>query len=140
MNERTTQYLIYAAIAVTATVAGLSLGGVFDREVMNPTWNKVLPESALAPSCNVQIVRLEGSLTTYPTTPSNDPTDPNGGGYDQSIDSETIVGEIESANSSPDIKAIVLQIDSTGGSPVAGEEIANAMKRSPKPTDRKSVV
>ena len=134
MNERTTQYLIYAAIAVTATVAGLSLGGVFDTAVMKPAWNKVLTESALTPSCNVQIVRLEGSLSTYPNALPSDPTDPNGGGYDRSIDSETIVSEIETANSSPEIKAIILQIDSNGGSPVAGEEIANALKRSPKPT------
>ncbi len=134
MNERTTQYLIYAAIAVTATVAGLSLGGVLDAAAMNPAWNKVLPESAHTPSCNVEIVRLEGTLSTYTTSPSSDPTDPNRGGSDQSIDSETIVSDIEKANSSPDIKALVLQIDSTGGSPVAAEEIARAMKRSPKPT------
>ena len=65
MNEHTTQYLIYAAIAVTATVAGLSLGGVFDTAVMKPAWNKVLTESALTPSCNVQRDYLRDGLSAH---------------------------------------------------------------------------
>ena len=134
MNERTTQYLIYAAIAITAVVAGLSLGGMFDKQVGSAAWNKVLPDTTLTPACNVSVIKLEGYLSTYPSAPHNDPNDPNGGGYQSAVDSETIVSAIEGADASSDIKAVVLQIDSSGGSPVAAEEISNALKRSTKPT------
>ena len=134
MNERATQYLIYAAIAITAVVAGLSLGGAFDKEANNPSWKSVISEGANTPSCNVSVVRLEGPLDTYSSGGSADPSDPNSGIGEMSVDSESIVTAIEDADADPTIKGLVLQIDSTGGSPVAAEEISNALKRSSKPT------
>ena len=134
MNERVTQYLIYGAIAITATVAGLSLGGVFDKQAGSASWNKVLPESALTPACNVKVVKLEGPLDTYASGGVSDPSDPNASDFGYGVDSASIVSQLDEAESSSDIKAIVLQIDSTGGSPVAAEEISNALKRSGKPT------
>jgi protease-4 len=44
------------------------------------------------------------------------------------------VREIEDADASSSVSAIVLQVDSLGGSPVAAEEIANALRRAEKPT------
>lgn len=47
-------------------------------------------------------------------------------------DSPTIVRYIENADKNPKIKAIILEINSPGGSPVATEEIANALKKTNK--------
>lgn len=49
-------------------------------------------------------------------------------------DSNSIVKLLEQAEKAPEIKAIVLDINSPGGTAVASEEIANAIKRSSKPT------
>ncbi|MDP2940162.1 MAG: signal peptide peptidase SppA [Candidatus Omnitrophota bacterium] len=73
--------------------------------------------------CNIKIIPLTGALATY-----YDFTD---SGY---VYSDEIVSQIEDANKNEEIKAIVLEIDSYGGSPVAGEEILNALKNSSKET------
>ena len=52
-----------------------------------------------------------------------------------SIASSTdIIGQIEKAESNPGIKAIIFEINSPGGAPVASEEIASAVKRINKTT------
>lgn len=54
---------------------------------------------------------------------------------DESIASSTqIVEWIEEADSDPSVDAIVMEIDSGGGAPVASEEIANALSRANKTT------
>ncbi len=49
-------------------------------------------------------------------------------------DSSKIVSLIKKINESSEIKAILLEIDSPGGSPVASEEIADALHKFNKPT------
>jgi len=53
---------------------------------------------------------------------------------DGDVGSSDIVWAIEDADESEDIKAIILDIDSSGGYPIAGEEISNALSRADKPT------
>lgn len=48
--------------------------------------------------------------------------------------SDTLVSYIESADKDPSISAIVLDINSPGGSPVASEEVARAVREATKPT------
>ena len=79
-------------------------------------------------SCNVWGVRLHGELVTYKV---------EGGTEEEPVDqtsSEEIVNTIQEAESDPKVKAILLEVDSYGGSGVAAEEIANALKHSTKPT------
>lgn len=52
----------------------------------------------------------------------------------EAVDANWVVDTIRSANDNPSVKAIVLEIDSPGGSPVASDEIARAVKGSKKPT------
>jgi protease-4 len=52
--------------------------------------------------------------------------------YD-SVSSENIIDSINQANKDEEIKAIVIEVDSAGGSLVGGEEISNAIKNSEKP-------
>lgn len=79
-------------------------------------------------SCNVAVAQLYGSLVYYPNEGGN-----ASGTLDQTA-SEDIRHEIEAADADPSIKAILLQIDSPGGDPVAAEDIATALKHATKPT------
>ena len=77
--------------------------------------------------CNVAGVNLHGQLTTY--IPQKEPLD-----LSDVVPADYISYYIKKAIKNPDIKAIVLEVDSGGGSPVAGEEIAHLLKTSSKPT------
>ncbi|AKM83920.1 TPA: hypothetical protein DCZ46_01140 [Candidatus Campbellbacteria bacterium] len=81
--------------------------------------------------CNVLGIELHGELTTYipPTS-----TDEEGFALIDSTASENIVYFIDDAENDKTIKAIILEVDSYGGYPVAGEEIAVALKNAKKPT------
>ena len=77
--------------------------------------------------CNAMIITLYGEMTTYmPSQPDEYWVD--------TTNSEYVVDHIDIARADEDIKAVVLYVDSPGGSPVAGEEIANALKSLDKPT------
>jgi signal peptide peptidase SppA len=80
--------------------------------------------------CSVLGINLHGMLLTYvpPYSEDNPLSDPDVRA------SEEVMYLINQANADDDIKAIVLEVDSSGGLPVAGEEIANALKNSSKPT------
>lgn len=80
-------------------------------------------------NCNVTGINLHGTLATYIPLHADGDTAFN---YD-SVSSEDILYGIKEANMNPDIKAIVVEVDSSGGSPVAGEEIAAAIENSKKP-------
>jgi protease-4 len=82
------------------------------------------------PNCNVAYITLHGDVITYGTL-----SDGSGSSSDtDSTASEDVTQEIRDADSDNSIKAIVLEIDSPGGSPVGGEEIESTLKASPKPT------
>ncbi|PJA10177.1 signal peptide peptidase SppA [Candidatus Falkowbacteria bacterium CG_4_10_14_0_2_um_filter_36_22] len=82
-------------------------------------------------NCNVTGIILHGELTTYI---SPDSLDENSNLlYDQSA-SKDIVYYINEAEKDDSIKAIILEIDSYGGSAVAAEEISNALENAKKPT------
>jgi protease-4 len=76
--------------------------------------------------CNVYGFEIYGELAIY-----------NYSGPDEvsiTAISGDIVDVIDGAREDESVKAIILNIDSGGGSPVAGEEVANALKRFDKPT------
>lgn len=73
---------------------------------------------------NVAVIEIRGTIT-------EDGVDSFGG---QSAPASVIVSFIEEADRDPLIKAIVLDINSPGGSAVASDEIAQAVKDAEKPT------
>lgn len=81
--------------------------------------------------CNVTGMNLHGEVVTY-ITPDNE--DSEGYSTKDQTESESIMQWIEEAEADDRVKAIVMEIDSTGGSPVAGEEISLALKNVKKPT------
>jgi protease-4 len=72
-------------------------------------------------ACNVARVPVYGVITALPTDVAH-------------ISSDQVVAAIEYADTDPSIEAILLDVNSYGGSPVAGEEIAHALERATKPT------
>jgi len=83
--------------------------------------------------CNVFGIELRGDLMTY--IPPSGADMEGGGNYSRNqTASENIVLAINEAQKNDRVKAIILEIDSYGGYPVAGEEVALALKRASKPT------
>src|SRR3989344_1512622 len=74
-------------------------------------------------SAKVALIPLEGVLSNTPGTVFGD----------TATSANTIINFLAQANENPSIKAIVLQINSPGGTPVATDEVATAIKNSPKP-------
>lgn len=78
--------------------------------------------------CNVQLGNLSGVFTaSAPEFSSGGDAMPN---YTAS---DAVVAWLKPLERSTTIDAVILTIDSPGGSAVAGEEMANAIKRFPKP-------
>lgn len=85
-------------------------------------------------SCNVLGLNLHGHIATYiPTLGTADDPEEYDSLYGDAVGSEDIVYSIREANEDVTIKAIMIEVDSGGGSPVAGEEIAKAINESSKP-------
>jgi protease-4 len=115
-----------ALLIVILTVGGFCLGFFGGPRWINNDEQGIFSDNSDAGNskdCNVKIIPLTGLLATY-----YDITD---SGYAYSDD---IISQIEDANKNERIEAIVLEIDSYGGLPVAGEEVLNALKNSDKET------
>ncbi|MBI4250189.1 S49 family peptidase [Candidatus Uhrbacteria bacterium] len=85
-------------------------------------------------NCNVRGIELRGDLVTYIPAAQANASEENGGSSEDQTSSEDIVYAITDAEKDSRIKAILLEVDSYGGYPVAGEEVANALRRASKPT------
>lgn len=79
--------------------------------------------------CNIARVVIRGSIATYTDSLNNDPDIPD----NTVTSSDAVVPLIEQAEQDSSMKALLLDIDSTGGSPVAAQEIEKAVQRSNKP-------
>src|SRR3989338_8796698 len=73
---------------------------------------------------NVAMIELEGDIV------------PSSGNsiFSAGMSSDDVIELIKQANENPSVKAILIRINSPGGTPVASEEIANAVKKSNKTT------
>jgi len=85
-------------------------------------------------NCNVLGIELHGDLLTYIPPTNADTNEENNESTQDQTASENIVYAINEAEKDSSIKAIILEVDSYGGYPVAGEEVANALKKANKPT------
>ncbi len=88
-------------------------------------------DEAAEDTCNVSGIELHGSLLTY--IPPTD-IDADGNLLQDEVASENIIYQIQEEEKDDTVKAIILEIDSYGGLPVAAEEIANFLKQAKKPT------
>ena len=81
-------------------------------------------------ACNVSGITLWGDLVGRQTGS----TDEDGNSEVDQTTSDSILFYIDEAEGDQAIKAILIEIDSYGGYPVAAEEVMNALKRAEKPT------
>lgn len=109
--------IVLGLIALTILIAG---GLAFSW------YESQMPDTS---SCNVADIKLYGSLVYYP----GEGLDSSSTGGDQTA-AEDVRQQIEDADADPSVQAILLQVDSPGGDPVAGEDIAAALKHASKPT------
>jgi len=87
-------------------------------------------DSANADSCNVAGINLHGDLITY--YPRSDYSDSGDLNVDE-VSSEEIYFAVKGIEKKENIKAIIVEIDSPGGQPVAAEELEKVFKSSSKP-------
>ncbi len=82
-------------------------------------------EAPIISSGNAAVIPIKGLIVV----------DKDSGFFSEgSVSSTDTIEMLKKAEENPNIKVIVLEINSGGGSPVATEEIANAIKKSKKPT------
>lgn len=127
-----TRNAFFAVLAAIAAVLVLALFG-----------SVVRPHRPGPVGCNVATVRLYGDLYSFvaknddrrsSSTPDlANPNDPAGLRAYVST-SDDVVRSIEDAAADPSVKAIVMEVDSPGGSGYAGRAIKLALERSGKPT------
>lgn len=102
-----------------------------DEDFFSDTTSNEQLASVSEKPCNVIGINLHGDLYTY--NASSD-FDSEGKLVNDVVASEWVTDMIDEAEESENIKAIILEVDSYGGLPVAGEEVANALKIAKKPT------
>jgi len=118
--------ILFASALIWLIVTSISDGIKENKEPVEDTDTEEVTKLD-EPDCNTQGIIVHGFLDTY---------DSGSDMFDESVitTSEDTEYYINQANFDPDIKAIMIEIDSGGGAPVAGEEIAEAISRAHKPT------
>jgi protease-4 len=116
--KKSQYFLVFILILLIAVSSVIT---IFDK-----IKNSKQEEQSKVSSCNTVIIKLEGDVVTYKSDLPDVWTD-------EAVSSD-ILSALDNAEKDSEIKAVVLQIDSTGGSPSAGKEIADALKRMTKPT------
>lgn len=87
-------------------------------------FSSLFSSPSIAESGNVALIKIDGTILA----------DESGGFFETGISSTKTVELIEKADKNPMIKAIIIEINSGGGSVVASAEIADAVKKTTKPT------
>ncbi|MDP3988075.1 MAG: signal peptide peptidase SppA [Candidatus Levybacteria bacterium] len=120
---------VLVSVLVLFLFYSLFIVGPF-RDEEKPSQESSLSDSGdtAKDDCSVFGVILHGDLLTYIPYHSE-----NNSFFDDSVASDYIVDIIKQANEDAEIKAILIEVDSGGGSAVAGEEISDAVKNSDKP-------
>lgn len=126
---------LFYGLGILVAVFGLSFASNFVYDLYAPVTTKeyvTSDEDDLADDdCSVIGINLHGTLVTYiPKHSENDSS------YDFDYDvtsSEDILWTLGQADANPNIEAIIIEVDSGGGSAVAGEEISKAIEAIDKP-------
>ena len=130
MNQPFVQDIVrFAAIAViglTVFWAGLWVWGNWNDE-----WSGFNSQFTVSDgSCNIAVVPIVGDISALPY-PDDDMADPSNQYPTAVVDD--VLYQLHLAENDPNIEGILVRIDSLGGSPVASEILADAIKASPLP-------
>ena len=109
------KWVIIISILIVFSIISLIIAGVLSLFLA--------PSSISTGDGNVAVIKINGPITV----------ENNEGFMSKDVaSSTTIVSLIEAASKNPKIKALLFEINSPGGSPVASDEIANAIKKENK--------
>lgn len=123
--------LIFAGIALAFIVLSFVSYAIYDSVMHRDSG--LLSDTYDGSSCTVMGINLHGTILTYvPEGMLGEEEDSPA--TEDVVGSEDVVSAIMSADADPSIKAVLLEVDSYGGAPVAGEEVANALKALSKPS------
>lgn len=122
-------FLFIVVILIFTNVIGNKISNNFNSSGNEDSYNDT-EESVEDLNCNVQGINIHGEIYTYHSPDSFN--DSNRLNYDQAS-SEEVLATVSAMQSRDNIKAIIIEIDSSGGSGVAGEEIMRSFKDSKKP-------
>src|SRR3989344_1924324 len=81
------------------------------------------------PEENVAVIKIQGEIVSYIKNPDSEESK-----SDDIVSAEEIVFYLNEAKNNENIKAVILEIDSYGGSPTASEEIMRTVKGLGKPS------
>lgn len=123
--------LFFGGIAIAFVVLSFVSYAIYDSVMYGD--DGLLSESSDDANCTVMGINLHGTMLTYVPNGMRGEEEEDATTEDV-VGSEEVVSAIMSADADPNIKAILLEVDSYGGAPVAGEEIANALKTLSKPS------
>ena len=117
-------------LAIISTIAMYwhdQYGYYFGEYSEYPEYSAACPEYS-----NVAVINIHGEIVTYLTDQSS--SEELASTIPDLVSSEEIVAYIDEIEADSNIEALIVEIDSYGGSPVASEEIADALTRMTKPT------
>lgn len=119
---------------VAIAIIGLAAfwGGLWMWGDWNDEWSGYNAQFSVSDGyCNIAVVPITGDITSLPYT-EEDPEDPT---YQYPVAAvDDILYQLRLAENDPNIEGILVRIDSLGGTPVASEILADAIKSSPLPT------
>lgn len=124
--------LFFIGVPVAFIILSFVSYAIYDSVMYGET-DDSLSDSYDDSSCTVMGINLHGTMLTYVPDGMRGEEEEDAATEDV-VGSEEVVSAIMSADDDPNIKAVLLEIDSYGGAPVAGEEIANALKALSKPS------
>ncbi|EKD23721.1 MAG: hypothetical protein ACD_81C00189G0004 [uncultured bacterium] len=120
--------IVLWAIATLATFAiGLLIFGVWHDEWSG--YNGSMGTAISDGVCNIAVVPITGDIIPY----AKADLDGSGNEMPPSTNPEDALSLVRIVGNDTNIKGVLVRIDSTGGSPVASEIIANELKRSALP-------
>ena len=128
LESHSVQYTIIGIILIICLgITTFITGKALFRQFTEPNQDFTTADGG---RCNIAVIPIAGELwSSYANADAQNSTD---GSSNTSAD--YVLQEIEHAKNDKEIKGVILRIDSPGGSSVAGNLIANALKRLDKPS------
>ncbi|MGB3922178.1 MAG: S49 family peptidase [Minisyncoccia bacterium] len=120
-------FIVLLMVAITSFGVGIALMLSGDEYSYDDSGDSSLSEGG---DCNVLGINLHGDLFTY--IPSGNESDLLAN--TDVVSSDDLLYYLGQAEGDENIKAVLVEVDSYGGVPVAGEEMADALKRFEKPS------
>ena len=127
---------LFVIVLLGAMASNFATGYWFDRDKGQKTDEAAYPSEEVAKeSCNVIGIEIRGCVLTYKPDNYDDALKlSDDGSCDTITASEEVVSYLREASKDEKIKAVLIEIDSPGGMPVAAEEIAEGIKTLGKPS------